>query len=575
MDDIKNFDNENNKKDEKKSLISEPQEKAVSDIVSENPSSTVEKKDSDKDKTNGTPASLPSHFDVLTAAPNQPTGQEGAGSVLFNESPQKALNKLFVIAPILFFAVVGFVAAYFGGYMNFSFFGSTREQVIDKMFDSIGNIRSVKYSSQLSFKSEPRQPGAQPMDLSVVANSVNGNINILSERDSKRLNAIAKMELLLDSYKKKNGKFPLYLNDLASQTPELILDPVTKNQYGYRQEKNGMDFTLHVQMETDKGISDYRAAALTVPSAVLNTTENRLAEIHADTPRLTAITTKPDGPIVSSTLDQTAIFQNLPSEIDAIINFSGQAQIDNVNSDASFDVDGKLALGGMSFSAGLGLIKKGDAMYGEIKEAPSLGFFDLAALKGKWIKLQTSDLNKVGLKDSDKTLESINQQKTLLLVKTLLQILKEEKIFTVMSEMPKEKDKSGSMYHYVVKINNEKAAVIAERLNEEMKKQFGEKSSFIGEDLIKYLRSPEYVKMSQISEKNTQLDLWIDTKNFWPKKFTSSSVFVPPDSVQKLKEKQFRSSFAIILSNINEPVTISEPSSSISVEEAEKLVLGK
>jgi hypothetical protein len=131
------------------------------------------------------------------------------------------------------------------------------------------------------------------------------------------------------------------------------------------------------------------------------------------------------------------------------------------------------------------------------------------------------------------------------------------------------------MYHYLVKINNDKAAVIYERLNEEVKKQFGEQNGFMKEDLLKYLRSSEYEKMSQISEKNTQLDLWIDTKNFWPRKFTSSSVFVPPDNVQKLKDKQFRSNFTISLSNINKPITVSEPGDSISVEAAGKLVIGQ
>lgn len=573
MDDIKNIDNKNKEEDGKNNLNSELQTKVISDIVPENLTSAPEKKD-DK-KTSEIPVTVPPVTDIFTAVPSQPVEQKEAGSVLFDETHKGSFNKLFVITPILLLAVVGFAAAYFGGYIKFSFFGPTREQVVEKMFNSIGSIRSAGYASQLSFKSESRQSGIQPLDLSTAFNSTNGDKNISSSRDLVRLNAIAKIELSLDSYKKTNGEFPLYLNDIASQTPELILDPVTRNQYGYRQEKNGADFTLHVQMETDKGISDYRAAALTVPSAVLQTTENRLAEIHADTPRFKEIPSSPGDLSASGGLDQSVIFQNLPSEIDASVNLSGQARIDDVNSDTSFDADGKLALSGMSFSAGFGLVKKGDVIYGKIKEAPSLGLFDLAAIKDKWVKIQTSDLSKVGVENTDKSLELLNQQKTLLLAKALLQILKEEKFFVVLDELPREKDKDGSMYHYSVKINNNKAAVIYERLNEEVKKQFGEQSDFLIEDLLKYLRSSEYEKMSQISEKNTQLDLWVDTKNFWPRKFTSSSVFVPPDNVQKLKDKQFRSSFTISLFDINKPITVPEPTDSITMEDAQKLVIGR
>jgi len=573
MDDIKSLDNKNGEDKEKSNLNSELQAKVVSDIVVEKPSDMPVKKD--EDKTNETPLVVAPQLNILTVPSDQPTEQKEEGPTLADEPSKKGFNKTFVIIPVLLFVVACFAVAYFSGYVKISFFGPTHEQVIDKMFDSISGIRSAGYVMQLNFKSESRQPGIKPIDFSTVINSVNGVANISTKRDLVRLNAIAQIELSLDLYKSSNGNFPLYLNDIAPQTPELILDPATKNQYGYRQEKNGADFTLHVQMETDKGISDYRIAALTVPSAVLQTTENRLAEIHADTPRFKEIPAKPGDFSVDSGLDRSAIFQNLPSEIDADVHFSGQTQIDDANSDASFDADGKLALSGMSFSAGFGLIKKGDAMYGKIKEAPTFGFLNLEAIKGKWVKLQASDLSKAGVKNADKTLESLNQQKTLSLAKAFLQILKEEKIFTVVSEKPREKDKDGSMYHYLVKINNSKAAIIYERLNEEVKKQFGEQSGFMDENLIKYLRSSEYEKMSQISEENTQLELWVDAKNFWPKKFTSNSVFVPPDNVQKLKDKQFRSRFSIELLDINNPVIVSEPENSLSVEDAQKLVIGQ
>jgi len=561
-----------------------PQTKVVSDIVPEGDKGVLLRPNDQpmtaesgfKEKTQE--IEQKKDFSVLTAAPvTIDKKSDDAGSILLGIEEKKPFNWLFVFVPIILLVLAGFAAAFYSGVLSLPFFGLTHEQVIEKMFDAIPNIRTARYEMELNFKSEARQTGIQGYNLSAILGGA-GNPLVTggsSTRDNIRFNAISSIEDALDSYKKQNGKYPQFLNDVKLPSPDLLLDPATKNQYGYRQEKGGMDFTLHVQMETNQGIDFYRNAVLVIPSASLQTIEDKLAVVHADTPKLTIQNIGSDVVETTSAYDPSVILQNLPSELDASLRFSGSAQLEKTTSDALFNVDGSLKLSGMSFSAGLGIIKKGDTVYGKIKEAPLLGFFDLTAVKNKWVKIEKDDLGKIGFENIDQKLQQENQTKILLLVKSYLQILKEEKVLSVVKELPKTKDKDRTFYHYLININSDKTAIIYERLNAEINKQFGTDDEYISADLIAYLRGSEAAKINKNSLQNTQTEIWIDTKNFWPHKFVSNSVFVPPDNIEKLKDKQYRAQVIFDLYDVNKTVTIDAPTEYISVIDAQGLVTGK
>jgi hypothetical protein len=562
---------------------STPQAKVFSDIVPEAEKSLLIKPNdqllnvNDQPKENIEEVKQVNDFNVLTAAPVVVANNDGANSILLGMEDKKPFNWFFIFTPILLLTFAGFAVAFYGGFLPWPFWGLTQQQVIEKMFDTIPSIRSGRYGIDINFKSETRQSGVKGYDLSSMLGGVGNNVVATGAvaRDEARFNAISGIENALDLYKKENGKYPQFLNDIRINNPELLLDPATKNQYGYRQEKGGTDFTLHVQMETNQGINSYRTAVLVIPSATLQTNEDKLAVVHADTPKIKkqSIVSVVDG--VKPAYDPTIVLQNLPSEIDASLRFAGLAQLENSNGDALVDIDGSLKLSGMSFSAGFGVIKKGGMTYGKVKEAPSLGFFDLAGIKNKWIKLEMADLNKVGFVNAEQKLRQENQTKYLLIAKKYLQILKEEKVLNVIKELPKEKNKDGTFYRYSVSIDSDKTAVIYERLNEEIKNQFGINYDIISDDFIAYMRGPKAATVNKLSQQNSQMEIWIDAKNFWPYKFISNSVFVPPDNIEKLKEKQYRAQVSFDLFDVNKPVVIEAPVDSISISDAEKLVVGK
>ncbi|MDO8512731.1 MAG: hypothetical protein Q7S57_05650 [bacterium] len=558
-----------------------PQTKVVSDIIPEVDKSLLIKPNDQllnidlQSKEKIAEVKQKNDFKVLTAVPL--VVDNNASSILLGIEEKKPFNRLFIITPFFLLVLAGFAVAFYSGVLPLPFWGLTHEQVIEKMFDAIPNIRSGRFGMEINFKSSARQAGMQGYDLSpMLGGAGNGaSVDGAGERDRVRLNATSDIATALEAYKKQNGKYPQFLNDIKIVTPDIILDPASKNQFGYRQEKGGMDFTLHIQMETDQGINNFRNAVLVIPSASLQTVEDKLAVVHADTPKLKKQNVSSVSANTTPAYDPTVVLQNLPSEIDANLRFSGLAKQGIAGSDALLNIDGSLKLSGMSFSAGLGLIKKGDIVYGKVKEVPTLGFFDLAVLRDKWVKLEKADLSKLGFKDADQQLQQENMAKYLVLAKTYLQILKEEKVFSVVKELPKTKDKNDTYYHYAVNINSDKIAVIYERLNAEIKKQFGGKGDYISADLIAYLRGSEYAKINKISQQNTQIEIWIDTKNFWPHKFTSNSVFVPPDNIQKLKDKQYLAQVTFDLFDVNKPIVVDAPTEFISLDDAQKLVTGK
>lgn len=569
-----------------------PQQKVVSDIVLESEKELTipdpQKKDVQPSFANvpslpPTPVSFQSKsdnpivkkdYEVLTAAPKRSSGEKESENVVIGVDEKKVINPWLLIVPIVLLVIAGVVYAVYSGYFTLPF-GPSKEDVLNKMFDSLSGIDSARYSYDLSFKSEPRSPGAKALDIQELIKGV-GNLNgggMAVGRDASRLAAISSIQKGLVLYKKENGKYPQFLIDVKTAGKNDIYDPLTKNQYGYRQEKNGFDYTLHVRMETGDGIAAYRAAVLTLPSDSLNTKENNLAEVHSATPELKEVSIPKEDAKSATSFDPSLIFQSLPVDIDAGLKLSGLTQLNTNN--VSVDASGKLSLGSISFSGGLSFVNKDNVSYVKINEAPSFGIFDLAALKGQWVKVDNKEFSTSNESSRQFEMQKEVREKGVRLVKLFLQILKEEKALVVKKELPKVRLDDGTYYRYLVSFDGEKTANIYERLNAEVKKEFDIKTDVLPPEMSAYLRSSEYLKMTDISQENTHTEILINTKTYFPRKVSSDSVFVPPDNVQKLKNRQYRSVVSMELTDINKPFSLEAPNSSISLEEAQNILIGK
>lgn len=256
----------------------------------------------------------------------------------------------------------------------------------------------------------------------------------------------------------------------------------------------------------------------------------------------------------------------LPAEVNARIQMHGQTQSDVTQSnDGSSHLSGQLALGGLAFTFAADLVKKAEVYFARIVEAPSLGFFDLATLKGKWIRLSAEEAHPGTTRDPSATLLRQYQ--------LIFRILKEESLIAVIEELPQEKTEDGALYHYEITLERARFAKFYRRLLEETKTEFGDESVVkFNEETLAYIESPEFPQFFEELQKNVRLELWVDAQSFYPRKISYALRLVPPDGFTKLRDKQYRFTLAVGLKDINVPFTVEVPPDSISVAEARALL---
>lgn len=265
------------------------------------------------------------------------------------------------------------------------------------------------------------------------------------------------------------------------------------------------------------------------------------------------------------------VYKNLPLNVDV------EVLLDGVNSVKSGDgyakINGKLSFSGISFSSNIDLLKKGNVNYFRINEFPALGSLRLGDLKEKWVKIMPDDFS--GRGSLVKEIANAPQPQTSQMLAAVVRLIKEEKIFTVMEELPRERDKNGTYYHYLIKIEYQKLAGFYEKINGLLKNELGLGEDLLDQNLITYLRSPEFLKTGEWSNNHNKLEVWIDSKNLQLRKIKSDSLFLPPENIEKLKKRQYRSVFSLELSNFNKPVEVNEPGDSITLKDMERLLTNK
>ncbi|MDO8512654.1 MAG: hypothetical protein Q7S57_05235 [bacterium] len=498
---------------------------------------------------------------------------------LQSEQPQKHGSVFFpvLLLIVVVLVVVGVGIAYFAFGWNPFQPALLPDQVISKMLDNVPTVKSAKYDAEITFRSEPRDPGALPMVLEAPKVAEQSKA---VDRDRERMRVASNIMEELATYKHNHKTYPTNLADAVIDKQEVI-DPLTGQQYGYRQEQGGASFLLHIQLETDSvtqaAQKGYDELVKTNKNFPPKTIKNRLIEIDP-TSSIFSINVKPAStspyPV---TFGVDTIYQYLPVEIDAKINLSGQSDVESTKgADNAFSGSGKVTMGGSSFAGGLDIISKNMEYYARITEAPSLGFFDLASLKGKWIKATKDDLDSWGWSNEDTAKLDAENVKALQQYKLFFKILKENNLILVTKELPKEKTAEGTFYHYVIQLDLKKSAAFYKSLTDTMEKEFGKDSLIkFNEATATYLQGEEFQQVYGILQKNITMELWVDQKDFTPRKFSYSLRLVPPDSVQKMQGKQYRLGVSVGLSQINQKFTATAPSPTISVDEATSLVTGQ
>ncbi len=498
-------------------------------------------------------------------------------------SPKRSKKTPLIVAGsvLIILLIAGGSLAYMSGWLPFGR-SLSPDEVLDRMLANVLDINSASYDIKLAFKSEPRTADATPWAADLP--QFQARMQAI-KRDRQRLSNLPAIQQSIRKYYNKNKIDPPSLDQLSTPDTYInqpsLLDPQTQQLYGYRQEAGGQNYTLHIQLETDAAIEAYQKTLADQEKGSPIIRDSRTIEITKDSPIIYASVNFSDVSPYPIASNFNEFYQYLPIEIDAFVQLSGQneSEISQTN-DGAYNLSGQLALGGATFNGAAELRKKGEDYYLNIQQAPSLGFFDLAALKQKWIKAVPRDayntwLGSLLYRSRD---ESIDKRGALLLrqYQLILQLLQQEEVLQIVQEFPREKADGRNLYHYQVKMDRDKFANFYRRLTQAVEQEFGDQAIIkFDEETQRYLDSDEFSQFYDTLDKNITLELWVDDQNFWPRKFAYTVRLVPPDTVPKLQDIQYRFTLTAGLDDINQPISIETPVDSITVDQAQVLLTGK
>ena len=508
--------------------------------------------------------------------PKEPTiPPQSAASVSATSTPEK--NKTPLIIAVLVIAILlvgGGTLAYIAGWMPFG--KQTPEQVISRMLAKTQDIKLAEYTISAGFKSKPREAGAVAWDVAVPEF---GEQKQAIKRDDERLNDLRTLQQALENYFEENRRYPASLNDLPDQqfyVGKFRVDPTTGQQYGYRQEAGGTNFVLHVTLETQIAVDKYAEKYQEAHDYEATIRDGKTIEAVKETrPVYLSVSFSDISPYPIS-LDFSDYYQYLPVEIDAALNLTAQHDLEQAEAaDVALKGGGKVTLGGTSFEGAAELRKIADDFFARIEQAPSFGFFDLAALKQKWIHIRLNELTSYYGYADEQTVEE-KSSSLLKQYKLLLDFVAEKEMIVAEAELPMEDINGHKSYHYQVKLDRAKLPEFYRELTTKMEEEFGDDAIIeFKTSTLSYLESEEFEAFYNALDKNVVLDLWVDTKSYWPRRLTYTMQLIPPAEIEKQKDIQYELSLAMALDKINEQIVIEKPTGTISLDEARVLLTGE
>lgn len=273
---------------------------------------------------------------------------------------------------------------------------------------------------------------------------------------------------------------------------------------------------------------------------------------------------------LAALFDPDVVLKALPADIDLTLGTTIYTEADKKIKDSNglLKIDGSYVGGDASYALDIEARKIQDTVYGLVNKFPSLPFFDLSAVKGKWVSITPDDTDLF----SDDALDQIDNRRTIEQMKTNLRRALDDKVFTVDRKLPAETVTGVRSEHHRLAVDPTKLPDLYRHLIE-TKKGRGEKT----DDLEKILADLGRIETQDIFKrvaKNSVIEVWIDRVSGMLRQVAWTLVVVPPEGNEKLKDKQFRISLQLTLEKVNQNVRVDRPLNPIDYDEAVRLVTG-
>lgn len=521
--------------------------------------------------------------------PPPPTLPEFSATPTPSRRPRRGLLFAVIVAAVAVLA--GLVV--WGAVAGFLPFGARRisaAEILGRALEALTTIQSGTMRVDMTFKTEPRSPDAKPITLDSTALQAKRQA---VERDQQLLRDMTEiMTILQVPLPPPSSSLPIGVSPPrypATPADLQTLTGVDSSAYAYQ--SDGQTFTLTFRLETAQAVAAWnrqlnegrrlRQEATPFPTAAVGQDIVLTNGMEAPAVFLTGSTGLGELGLLGE--DSSAMmYQSLPSDLE--VNFNVRSDVMTLPSgelvpNFSTGLGGKVVAGGLTF-AGDGEIRKvGDNFYGRINEFPSLGFFDLHAVKGQWVVMVPEDL--VGSSWADSFVKAQEQSKESAELfrqheQLFLQLLHRQQVVTVVQVLPLVTEDGQRLHHYRLALDRTKFAAFYRAFAEQAQAKFGSRSLVSqNPEVAAALENEEFTAMYDAIAPHLTLEMWVHAKTYLPRRFTASLRVVPPASVTKFADKQLMLALGMTLDRVNQPVQVDAPSPTISLDEATALITGQ
>jgi len=522
--------------------------------------------------TTSTSAQIPSSVPSTSQNIEKSNPLENQVNIPQNNFPvtNKKSHLLTFIIIILLCSMGGATAfAYFN---NISFFGTApynEANIMSGLLGKIKDIETAKYSFSGSLMGQKREEGVKPFNIKYGYDLATKE---KYDRDKKRANLVN--DIISYNYFSEDGyNFPTTLSGFKLDSS--IKDPLTNKEYSYRATNDSRNYELIIEFETLEAITK----AKSLKESLTKSGKGDAIKLNGQKVMFSSgsvyifLENKPPESMYQSLKEFVSV---LPPDLNIGLEVTAMSDITEESSDFQMNVNGEGDFGDLTYKVNIDLIKKMSNLYLRISNFPALGLFGVSPVKGEWVKISSSagdvtskDSFDFGLKEFSEKFEESKETRNLFL-KNVIRIADDTKLIKIKNKPQKEKIDGQTLYRYDLGLSRESLVSFVEAVVEEMKKSdyspdFDEQL-IEAELLIKELNSEIFSEVLDYHNNNTTYVLWVDKDGF-PAKFEYSLRLVPEDEDIKLKGRQFALTFGMQLSDINKPIIIEEPETTMTLDD--------
>jgi len=498
-----------------------------------------------------------------------PTPPPPPGKKLFHLGKTPGLSKKFtkkkiwIITTLVIIALLigGGVFAYLKGYLPIPFLSKDAKSLLIKSFSELAKAGGGEFGLNIHIFTEERTADAKPIEMKNTSSETSSAE--LKAKDSTTYSGASQLRTALVLYSDDNqASYPDSLGKLSPNYISKIPKQGDDNSYEYTASKDKKGFTLKFTYlgSENAGSQQLTEASKEIPAPSYDESSN-----------------------ITAALSQNLI-NNSMVMIPSDLNLQGQISVfTSINRDAPkqskgiFKLNGSYSSGGTIFNADAEMRLKDGKAYIQIKQFPTLFFFDVSAFENKWIvfdpETKNTSLSLFDLKDmTDRLPDKDSTAKLQTEISHAARIAFEKGV--IIAENDGRETLNGHPTHRIrITIDPEKLSDFAQAYRSDAWNRGADIKNVEG--LLKRLEDPKFIEQAKEHLKNTTLTAWVGQSDSKPRKFEFSLVVVPPDRLEKLKNRQFRLNFGLTFDHLGEEPKVDIPKDTISLDEAERLLTGK